>query len=80
MMLIEITAESREFPFDHVQQIFAINQVTFEPREVSQGEEATVEYLVTLPQDASLEDLSGQLIAGGKTGIKNVSWSLPKRV
>ena len=80
MMLVEITAESREFPFDHVQQIFAINQVTFEPREVSQGDEATVEYLTTLPLDASLEDLSSQLIAGGSKGIETVSWSPPKRI
>jgi anti-anti-sigma factor len=78
MMLVEIAAKGRDFPFDHVQQVFALNKVTFEPREVSQGVEATVEYLTTLPADASLEDLSSQLTAG--RGIETVSWSPPKRI
>jgi hypothetical protein len=77
-MLVEIGAAGREFPFDHVQHIFARNQVRFEPREVSQGEEAMVEYLATLPRDASIEDLSHQLRASN--AIRTVSWSPPKRV
>lgn len=78
MMLVEIVAKGREFPFDHVQQVFALNKVTFEPREVSQGIDATVEYLTTLPLHASLEDLSSQLTAG--KGVETVSWSPPKRI
>lgn len=78
MMLVEIGASGREFPFDHVQQVFALNHVKYEPREVSQGDEATVEYLTTLPRDASLEDLSAQLRAA--QGIETVSWSPPKRL
>ena len=78
MMLVEIIAKGRDFPFDHVQQVFALNKVLFEPREVSQGDEATVEYLTTLPPHASLEDLSSQLTAG--KGIETVSWSPPKRI
>jgi hypothetical protein len=64
----------------HVQKVFAVNHVVFEPREVEQGEEATVRYLATLGAHDSLEDLSHQLMSGGKAGIKNVSWSPPKRV
>jgi hypothetical protein len=45
---------------------------------VSQGEEASVEYLVTLPHNTSLEELSSQLTAG--KGIQAVSWSPPKRI
>lgn len=78
MMLCEIQASGRDFPFDHVQQVFALNHVTFEPREVSQGDEATVEYLTTLPLHASLEDLSSQLTAGKH--VETVSWSPPKRI
>ena len=78
MMLVEVTASGREFPFDSVQQVFALSNVTFEPREVSQGEQASVEYMVTLPHNASLEDLSSQLAAG--KGIQTVSWSPPKRI
>jgi anti-anti-sigma factor len=78
-MLVEIVAEGREFPVHHVQKVFAVNHVVFEPREVAQGEEATVRYLTSLAPHDSLEDLSNQLMGGGKAGIKNVSWSPPKR-
>ena len=78
-MIVEITAAGREFPMNHVQKVFAVNHVVFEPREVEQGEESTVRYLTTLALHDSLEDLSQQLIAGGKAGIKNVSWAPPKR-
>jgi hypothetical protein len=36
--------------------------------------------MTTLRPHDSLEDLSEQLMDGGKAGIKNVSWSPPKRV
>jgi anti-anti-sigma factor len=78
-MLVEIIAEDREFPTSHVHHVFAVNAITFEPREVSQGDEATAKYLTTLRPTDSLEDLSVQLIGDGKKGIKNVSWSPPKR-
>jgi len=77
-MTVEIVASGREFPVDHVQQVFAVNRVVFEPREVSQGDEAIVSYLTRLAPHDSLEDISNQLMAGGKAGIKNVSWSAPK--
>jgi len=78
-MLVEIIGEEREFPAAHVLHVFAVNGVLFEPREVSQGDEATVKYLTTLKPTDSLEDLSAQLMGDGKKGIKNVSWSSPKR-
>jgi hypothetical protein len=78
-MLVEIVAQGREFPMHHVQKVFAVNRIVFEPREVEQSEEATVRYLATLAPHDSLEDLSEQLLDGGKAGIKNVSWSPPKR-
>ena len=78
-MLVEIIGEEREFPTAHVLHVFAVNGVLFEPREVSQGDEATVKYLTTLKPTDSLEDLSAQLMGDGKKGIKNVSWSSPKR-
>jgi anti-anti-sigma factor len=78
-MLVEIIAEDREFPTSHVHHVFAVNAITFEPREVSQGDEATAKYLTTLRPTDSLEDLSAQLMGDGKKGIKNVSWSPPKR-
>jgi anti-anti-sigma factor len=79
-MLVEISAAGREFPVSHVQKVFALNHVVFEPREIEQGDEATVRYLATLGPNDSLEDLTQQLMDGGKAGLKNVSWSPPKRV
>jgi anti-anti-sigma factor len=78
-MLVEIVAEERNFPTAHVHRVFAVNAILFEPREVSQGDEATAKYLTTLKPTDSLEDLSAQLMGDGKKGIKNVSWSPPKR-
>jgi hypothetical protein len=78
-MMVEIVAEEREFPMAHVHHVFAVNGLMFEPREVSQGDEATAKYLTTLKPTDSLEDLSAQLMGDGKKGIKNVSWSPAKR-
>jgi anti-anti-sigma factor len=79
-MVVEIVAQGRAFPLNHVQKVFALNHVVFEPREIEQGEESTVRYLTTLAPNDSLEDLTQQLLDGGKAGLKNVSWSPPKRV
>ena len=78
-MIVDIEAKGREIPVDHIQKVFAVNHVSFEPREVSQGDDATARYLTTLAPTDSLEELSNQLMDGGKAGIKNVSWSSPKR-
>lgn len=78
-MNVEIVAEDREFPTAHVHHVFAVNGILFEPREVSQGDEATAKYLTNLKPTDSLEDLSAQLMGDGKKGIKNVSWSPPKK-
>jgi anti-anti-sigma factor len=78
-MLVEIISEDRDFPTAHVHHVFAVNAILFEPREVSQGDEATAKYLTTLKPTDSLEELSSQLMGDGKKGIKNVSWSPPKR-
>jgi anti-anti-sigma factor len=78
-MNVEIVAEERDFPMAHVHHVFAVNGILFEPREVSQGDEATAKYLTTLKPTDSLEDLSAQLMGDGKKGIKNVSWSPPKK-
>lgn len=78
-MMVEIVSQDRDFPTAHVHHVFAVNGILFEPREVSQGDEATAKYLTTLKPSDLLEDLSNQLMGDGKKGIKNVSWSPPKR-
>ncbi|MGE3488921.1 MAG: STAS domain-containing protein [Vicinamibacterales bacterium] len=78
-MMVEIVSQDRDFPTAHVHHVLAVNGILFEPREVSQGDEATAKYLTTLKPTDLLEDLSNQLMGDGKKGIKNVSWSPPKR-
>lgn len=75
---IEIVAEGREFPADHVQTVFARNRVVFEAREVSQGKETVTTYHALVDPNLSLEDLGAQLMAGGG-GVKSVSWEIPKK-
>lgn len=77
-MVVEVVAEGREFPIDHVHGVFARHKIVFEPREISQGDEVTIEYLTTLDPRISLEEISAQLMAPGK-GIQSVSWENPKR-
>jgi anti-anti-sigma factor len=77
-MMVEIVSEGREFPVAHVQSVFARNKVIFEPREMSQGDEATFEYHTTLDPHLALEDLSAQLMTQG-SGVQSVSWKPPKR-
>lgn len=78
-MIVEVVADGRELPMSHIHQVFAVNGIVFEPREVTQGDEATVRYLATLGPGDSIEDLSAQLMGDGKIGIKHVSWHPPKR-
>jgi anti-anti-sigma factor len=79
VMAVEIVANGREFPTPHVEGVFARNQVTFEPREITQSDDVTIKYHTWLSPDTSLEDLSSQLMAGGTMGVSGVSWERPKR-
>lgn len=79
-MLVEVVADGREFPTAHVQRILASNHIVFEPREVSQGKDAAVQYQATIRPGMSIEDISAQLMADGASGVKSVSWEPAKRV
>jgi anti-anti-sigma factor len=78
VMSVEILAEGRQFPTTHVENVFARNQIVFEPREISQSDDVTVKYHTWLDPRTSLEDLSGQLMTEGG-GVKSVAWEHPKR-
>ena len=78
VMSVEILAEGRQFPTTHVENVFARNQIVFEPREISQSDDVTVKYQTWLDPRISLEDLSGQLMTEGG-GVKSVAWEHPKR-
>jgi anti-anti-sigma factor len=78
LMSVEIQASGRVFPTTHVENVFARNQIVFEPREISQADDVTVKYLTTLDPRTSLEDLSSQLMLEG-AGVQSVAWEHPKR-
>ncbi len=79
VMAVEIVASGREFPTPHVEGVFARNQITFEPREITQADDVTIKYHTWLTPETSLEDLSTQLMGGGTVGVSGVSWERPKR-
>lgn len=78
-MMVEVEADSREFPSAHVQSVFARHGVVFEPREVSQGKTVAVRYHATIDPAQSLEELSDRLVSDGSAGVKSVSWEPPKK-
>jgi hypothetical protein len=78
IMAVEIVATGRDFPTTHVEGVFARNQVTFEPREITQSDDVTIKYHTWLSPQISLEELSAQLM-GGNGGVSAVSWENPKR-
>jgi len=79
LMSVEIVANSRTFPSTRVEEIFARNQIVFEPREIAQADEVTVKYHTWLDPQTSLDDLSAQLMRD-VSGLTAVSWEHPKRV
>src|SRR4029453_9072584 len=62
LMSVEIVANSRTFPSQRVEEVFARNQIVFEPREIAQADDVTVKYHAWLDPRTSLDDLSAQLM------------------
>jgi anti-anti-sigma factor len=79
LMSVEIVADGPTFPSTRVEEIFARNQIVFEPREIAQADDVTVKYHAWLDPRASLDDLSAQLMRD-VSGLTSVSWEHPKRV
>lgn len=79
LMTVEIKASGREFPVRHVEAVFARNGITFEPREVSQGDKPLVQYHATLDPAIALDDVSQALMGDGTIGIQSVVWEHAKR-
>jgi anti-anti-sigma factor len=79
LMSVEIVAGGRMFPSTRVEEVFARNQIVFEPREIAQADEVTVKYHAWLDPRTSLDDLSAELMRD-VAGLTAVSWEHPKRV
>jgi len=74
-LMLALTAEG-EFPSAHVQGVLARHKAVVEPREVSP---VGVKFLVTIDTRTPLEGVSAELMAGGKSGLKSVSWESLKK-
>ena len=79
LMSVEIVAQGRQFPTTKVEEVFARNQIVFEPREITQADNMTVKYRTWLDPRTSLEDLSSQLMRDAP-GVTGVAWENPKRL
>ena len=79
LMSVEIVASGRTFPSQRVEEVFARNQIVFEPREIAQADDVTVKYHAWLDPRTSLDDLSAQLMRDAE-GVTAVAWEHPKRV
>ena len=78
LMNVEVVAKGESFPSTRVEEIFARNEVIFEPREITQGKEMMVKYQTWLNPRASLDDVSAQLMRDAP-GVVAVLWHQPKR-
>ena len=61
-----------------IEDVFARNQILFEPREISTADDVTVRYHTWLHAQTSLDDLNLQLMTEG-AGVKSVIWEHPKQ-
>jgi hypothetical protein len=76
LMQVEVVADGRQFPSKEIEEVFARNQIVFEPREITQAREITVKYLTWLDPRASIEDLLAQI--RGINGVTEVGWELKR--
>lgn len=77
VLMVELTADGREFPTVPVETVFVRAGVIYEARDVSQSKESTVRYQLSVERRVSLEDLSAQLSA--TPGVKSVAWKKVKK-
>jgi hypothetical protein len=74
---VEFLARGPEFPSAHVHQVFGRHAVSYEPREMSQGESVRVKYHATIGPAVCLEDLSQELLRD--ESIASLSWETRKK-
>lgn len=76
LMVLSLVAQSATFPTEHVNRVMRSYVDDFEAREIVQGPEAVIKYIVTFSgPNAPLAWLSQELMANGTAGLKSVSWT-----
>ena len=79
-MVLSLVAQSETFPTEHVNRVLGSYVDDFEAREIVQGSEAIIKYVVTFSGPAApLAWLSQELMANGTAGLKSVSWTELKK-
>lgn len=78
-MKVALVASGSAFPTEHVEAVFASRCIQLEPLELTQGDTATMRYRARLSRQESIDELSAQLLNGGSTGIKSVSWEVARK-
>jgi hypothetical protein len=78
-MKVAVIGNGTPISVEHVERVFAQHHVALEPLEITNGESAVMRYRARMPRAQSLDALSAQLLNGGTTGIKSVTWEAPKK-
>jgi len=78
-MIVSIVADGKEFPAAHVTQVLESAVDSYDVREMIQGDEATMKYLVNMPPSTPLGWVTEQLMGHGAAGVKSISWSEPPK-
>ncbi|HUR34285.1 MAG TPA: DUF4956 domain-containing protein [Vicinamibacterales bacterium] len=78
-MRVAVTADGSAYPAAYIAQVFLDHRISVEPIEISHGEQTVIRYKAVLNGNRALEAVSQQLLDGGASGIKSVSWEAPKR-
>ena len=78
-LVVDLVARGPAFPGAHVERVFARHGVALEIREAWFGDEPRATYLATFASDVALDTVHADLIAGGTSGLRAVSWEPAKK-
>jgi len=76
--MLEIRTTAPSVPAAHIQQVLGANHLRADPREMERGAEGRVRYHVFVDHGVTPDDVSAQLIDGGRHGITSVKWEMLK--
>lgn len=77
--MLEVRAIGPDFPFAHVERVLEGRHLAAEPKEMEHGAQTVIRYHVSIKGNVAPEEVSAQLLDGGRGGLKSVRWEMPKR-
>ena len=75
---LELRSAGPDFPLAHVQHVLAVNDLAADAQQMEHGLEPMIRYHVVLNGNTTPEEISKQLVDGGRNGIKSVKWDMLK--